>query len=107
MFAFLAGAAVVTVLVMAALAFAVFARVLLWLILLPFKLLFWLLAVPVLIVKAIALSVGGLLFGILAIVAVAVGAALMLVLALPLLPILILGFVAWAFLRLLKRPAAA
>jgi hypothetical protein len=106
-FAFLAGAAVVAVLVTAALAFALVLRVLFWLVLLPFKLLFWLLAAPFMLVKVAALSLGGVLAVVLGVAAVAIGLAFALIVALPLIPLLLIAFVAWVFLRLMKRPAAA
>jgi len=77
-----------------------------WVVTLPFRALFWLIALPFLLVKVALLIVGA---AALAVGLVVSGAALTLgVLAavlVPLAPIALLVFAVWAIARLLRRPA--
>jgi len=81
---------------------AVFGAVLhaiLWLVLLPFRLVFSLLALPLLLVKFVLASFGAVLALVMLAIAVAIALAAGIVLALPLFPIACLLFVAWAVSR--------
>ena len=93
-------------------ALALFAKAFIWLLILPFRLLGWLIAIPLLIIKAIF----GLLLGlvVLPIVLLVVGIALvggLVVLAfslfLPLLPFLFIALVVWLVVKAGSRPVAA
>jgi len=87
---------------------ALVARLVFWLLFLPFKLLFWLLSVPFLVIKFLLWPVAGLLLLVgLAAGAVLLGVSLAVALAVPLVPLAALVFVIWALLRLMRRPAAA
>ena len=89
------------------LAIWLFLRVVLWIVLLPFKLLFFAVAIPLLVVKLVVGFVLFLLFFALAFGSLLAFAGLFLALLVPLLPFVILAFAIWALVRLTKRPVAA
>jgi hypothetical protein len=95
------------VLIAGAFAVAMLVKAVLWLVFLPFRILFGVLLLPILLVKAV---VGGLLFLVLApillIAALVAVAATIAGLAIPLFPLLCIGFVAWLIMRS-NRPAVA
>ena len=81
-------------------------KAVLWLVLLPFRLLFLALALPLILINVVVGIVGGvLLLTFLAIGGVLV--AILLAVVAPLLPLAFLVLVTWALVRLMKRPAAA
>jgi hypothetical protein len=87
---------------------AIFARVALGLLLLPFRLLFWALAIPLFLIKVVLFPVLAVVG---ALVAVAVGLGLTFalagVLALPLVFLAGVAFLVWAIVRMAVRPATA
>ena len=81
-------------------------KAVLWLVLLPFRLLFLALALPLLLINVVVGIVGGVLLAtFLAIGGVLV--AILLAVVAPLLPLALLVLGTWALFRLMKRPAAA
>ena len=74
-------------------------RAAIWVVLLPFRLLFGVLTLPWLLVKTIVLGAGAL-------VAVVAAVGLVVALLVPLLPLVFIGVVTWAIVRLMRRPAA-
>src|SRR4051812_7189971 len=92
--------AVVGVALFAVLIGAAVLRTVLWLVFLPFRLLFALLLLPFLLIKAI---VGGLLFlvagPLVALLAIVASIVLAAVLAVPLAPVLLVLFAVWLFAR--------
>ncbi len=103
----LIGAGVIGGLILGVAVLAVVAKLLLWLLILPFRLLFWLIALPLLAVKAVIFSVGALLFAFLLLAGAAVvGVGVLVGVVLPILPILALAFCVWVVLRAI-RPATA
>lgn len=80
----------------------------LWLIWLPFRLLFWAVALPLALLKIAIVPVVALLFGsVMAIGIFAVGFAILVAILAPLLPLAIVVGLIWAIARLARRPAAA
>ena len=77
-------------------------KVILAVILLPFRLLLWLVALPLLLVKAVVLSIVGVLAGLLFAIGLVAAALGLVALIVPLLPIVL---VAVLIVRLMKRPA--
>jgi hypothetical protein len=81
-------------------------RAVIWIVLLPFRLLFAVLTLPWLLVKGVALTVGAILVLLVAIVAVVVAVVgLVVALLVPILPLVFIGLVTWALVRLMRRPA--
>jgi hypothetical protein len=78
-----------------------------WIVLLPFRLLFALVALPFLILKVFLAVLLGLVFGALALAAVATVAGVALAVLVPTLPLLAVVALTWLFLRAMRRPAAA
>ena len=99
------GAALLTVLLMTTILAGIF-RVVLWLVFLPFRILFGLLFLPILLIK---LVLGGVLFlivgPVLAILAVIVMLAVGAAVAIPLAPILALAFLVWLLMRSTRHGA--
>src|SRR5512132_3670678 len=93
-----AGFAIVAALIV----LATFAKVILWLVLLPLRLILYVLLLPLLILKLI---VGGIATLIVLPVLAIVGILLAAVFALPLLPFVAIGFVIWLLVRG-NRPSA-
>ena len=89
------------------LALWLFLRVVLWIVLLPFKLLFLAVAIPLFFVKLVVGFIAFLLLCALALGSVLALAGLFLALLVPLLPFVILAFAIWALVRITKRPVAA
>ncbi len=89
------------------LAIWLFLRVVVWLVLLPFKLLFLAVAIPVLIVKLVVGLIAFLLFFVLAFGSILALAGVFFAVLVPLLPFVILAFAIWALARVMKRPVAA
>jgi hypothetical protein len=87
----------------AALAFWLVARIVFAILLFPVRLVLWLVALPLLLVKAIVLSVAGLVAGIMAVIGIAVAAFGLVTL----LPLLVLALVGWGLVRVIVRPATA
>ncbi len=89
----------------------VLVKVVLWAILLPIRLLFGLLVLPFLLLKVVAMAIGGLLFVIVGpIFAIALLAGLLAVavaVIAPLLPFLFVGFVVWFLVRASNSQAIA
>lgn len=80
-------------------------KALVWLVLLPFRLIGWMLLLPLLLFKAV---LGGLVgVAIVPFVAAAGLVALAVAVVLPLLPLLLLAAVVWGVFAVLSRPAAA
>jgi hypothetical protein len=78
-----------------------------WVVLLPFRLLFALVALPFVILKIFLVVVFGLVFGALAIAAIAAVAGIALAVLVPILPLLAVVGLTWLFLKAMRRPAAA
>lgn len=83
----------------------VIVKVFLAVILLPFRLLIWLVALPLLLVKAVVLSVAGVLAGLLFAIGLVAAALGLVALIVPLLPIVLLVLLTAMIVRLMKRPA--
>ena len=80
-------------------------KVILAVILLPFRLLFWLVALPLLLVKAVVLSIVGVLAALLFAIGLVAAALGLVALIVPLLPILLVVLLTVLIVRLMKRPA--
>jgi hypothetical protein len=74
-------------------------------VLLPFRILAWVIALPLLLVKAIVFSIAGVLAGLLFALGVLVAALGFVVVVVPLLPIVVVVLLTVLIVRLMKRPA--
>jgi hypothetical protein len=83
----------------AAVLFLFFLKAVFWVILLPFRLLFWL---PLFLVKTVLVGIAGVVMTLLFVAGSVVVALAVLV---PLVPIVLLLGMTWAIVRLLRRPA--
>jgi hypothetical protein len=89
---------------------AVFAvlRFVFWLVFLPIRLAFKLLFLPLLLIKWLIVGAVGVLAAPLLLVLFVVGGlALLVAIITPLLPVLFAGFLVWALIHLVRRPATA
>lgn len=77
-----------------------------WMVLLPFRLLFALVTLPFIILKVFLAVLIGLVFGALALAAIAAVAGVALAVLVPTLPLLAVVGLTWLFLRAMRRPAA-
>jgi hypothetical protein len=89
------------------LALWLFLRVVLWIVLLPFKVLFLAVAIPLFFVKLVVGFIAFLLFFVLAFGSLIALAGIFVAVLVPLLPFAILAFAIWALVRITKRPIAA
>ena len=90
-------------LAIAAVTGAVVLRTLLWLVLLPLRIVFGILLLPFLLLKlivgALAFVIVGPLLGVFAVIGAVLGVVVLAAVALPFTPLLVLAFVAWLLLR--------
>jgi hypothetical protein len=104
--AFAVGLGVMAALALSAVVWFVF-HAIVWLVLLPFRLLGAILTLPFLLLKVLlAIVVGVVAFG-LALGGIVLVAALTTALVAPILPLLLVVGLTWAVVRLMRRPAAA
>jgi hypothetical protein len=97
-----------TILFAVAMAGLVLLKVVVWIVLLPFRLLFGLLILPLLLVKALAGAVALILMGPILLVTLLAGAvAAAVALLVPLLPLIVVGALIWFLVRASQRPAIA
>jgi hypothetical protein len=79
-------------------------KAILFIVLLPVRLVIWLIALPLLLLKVILLSVAGVLAGVLFAVGIGVAAVGFVTL---LLPLLLIGLLGWGLFRVVTGPATA